>query len=89
MVANPNGTLEVFLRGPDDAVWHSWQPTWGPYYSMGGVVDGSPLAVREQLFATVSLWVNGPGTHEMYEQWRNPNNLWVGWQSRGGDIAVP
>jgi hypothetical protein len=89
VVANPNGTLEVFLRGPGDAIWHSWQPAWVPYYSLGGVTDSSPLAVQEQLSPTVSLWVHGTGTRQMYEQWRNPDNTWVGWQPRAGSIAVP
>jgi murein DD-endopeptidase MepM/ murein hydrolase activator NlpD len=89
VVANPNGTLEVFLRGPGDAIWHSWQPAWVPYYWLGGVTDSSPLAVQEQLSPTVSLWVHGTGTRQMYEQWRNPDNTWVGWQPRAGSIAVP
>jgi hypothetical protein len=89
IVANPNGALEVFLRGSDNGVWHSWQPSWGPYYSLGGLADSSPVVVLEQLYPTLTVWVNGVGTHEMYEQWRNPDSSWSGWQSRGGDIAVP
>ncbi|MEW2401774.1 hypothetical protein [Streptomyces sp. NPDC046862] len=42
---NADGRLEVFARGTDGALWHTWQTRpnggWGGWATLGGQVVGS------------------------------------------------
>jgi hypothetical protein len=88
VTSNPDGRLEVFARSSDGAVWHAWQPAWTPWASLGGSFQGGLVALEEALYPDIDVWAvatNG----QAQEQWRGPDNLWSGWQPRGGSIAVP
>src|SRR5258708_34517966 len=45
---NPDGRLEVFARGTDNALWHIWQTAvnngWSGRASLGGVLSPLPPA---------------------------------------------
>ncbi|MBJ7602473.1 MAG: glycoside hydrolase family 18 protein [Candidatus Dormibacteraeota bacterium] len=81
VTTTPQGPLDVFLRGGDNAVWHATQPNWSAWYSLGGVTVASPVAAQEQRPIT-TVWVNG-SNYGMYENYRTSN--WSGWIPRGGN----
>jgi len=83
VTTTPQGQLEVFARGPDNAVWHSLQPNWSAWSSLGGITVASPIATQEQRPYT-TVWVNG-SDYGMYEKYRDPNLIWSGWLARGGN----
>jgi hypothetical protein len=85
---NPDGRLEVFARSSDGAVWHAWQPAWTPWASLGGSFQGGLVALEEALYPDIDVWAVGTNG-QAQEQWRGADNLWSGWQPRGGSIEVP
>jgi hypothetical protein len=88
VTVNPDGHLEVFARSSDGAVWHSSQPAWTPWASLGGSFQGDPVVLNEALYPDLDLWAVG-ADGQAQEQWRGPDNVWSGWQSRGGPLVVP
>ena len=84
LVLNPGGWLEVFVRGPDDAVWHSWQWQWSPWSSLGGVITSNPAVTAAPQRSLLSLWAKGTD-QAMYENYSSANLGWSGWTSRGGN----
>lgn len=43
------GRLDILVRGPDNALWHSWSTDdaqhWQPWESLGGILTAAPAAV--------------------------------------------
>jgi hypothetical protein len=88
VTANPDGRLEVFARGAGGAIWHAWQPAWTSWASLGGPLQGDPVVLQETLYPDLDLWAVGTNG-QTSEQWRGTDNVWSGWQSRGGSLEVP
>ena len=73
---NGDGRLEVFMRGQDGAIYHSWQMApnggWSGWYSLGGNLAGNPVVGRNA-DGRLSVFARGPS-----------RDLWVISQSSGG-----
>src|SRR4051795_2169074 len=79
---NTNGTLEVFVRGPANALWHTWQyapgGTWTPWASLGGVITADPAAIPYSTGALV-VWTRGVD-NSAWHVWQNtPAGTWSAW----------
>ena len=70
---NANGTLEVFARRSDNALWHIWQTSpsggWSNWTSLGGNLTSGP-----------AVGINANGTLEVFAR-RSDNALWHIWQT--------
>src|SRR6266487_3707025 len=82
---DPQKSLDLFVTGTDNAVWHKWWDgaSWGGWESLGGSVFSVPTVVsgglgRLHLFA---LGADGTVCHK----WRGSTG-WGGWESLGGFI---
>jgi hypothetical protein len=88
VAVNDDGRLEVFIRGADGGVWHSWQPSpgagpWSGWTSLGGA-PAAQLAVAGSGAGPLSLIVEDPsGAHAVIRQ--QPSADWGGsWIPLGG-----
>jgi hypothetical protein len=78
---NPDGRLELFLRGADNKVYHRWQqgaggaltPTWA---SMGGSFAGSPVAAPNQN-GRLEVFVLGRDRSVHHDWQLAPNDGWA------------
>ncbi|HEX4002758.1 MAG TPA: hypothetical protein VHX36_08920 [Candidatus Acidoferrales bacterium] len=88
VATNADGRLEVFVIGPDNALWHTWQIDtvgggWSGWQSLGGSMASLPAVGR-----------NGDGRLEAFSKgtdgalwhiWQvAPNSPWSQWASLGG-----
>jgi hypothetical protein len=81
VVNNQNGPLDVFLVGPDHAVWHNWQvPSLGRWN--GWTRLGSPNAPISLLNA-IAVGKNLNGTLEVFVAGNN-GSVWHSWQQSAG-----
>ena len=87
---NRNGNLEVFDRGSDGSLEHSWQPpaTFGSWYSLGGGMFGDPSATTN-VNGNLEAFVVGTD-RKLYHNWQTtPSGGWAGWYSLGGWAQNP
>ncbi len=84
MVSWGKDRLDVFGRGTDDALWHTfYDGKWHAWDSLGGQITNSPTAVswgvnRLDVFAR---WKDGTLQHKFYD------GQWHDWESLGGQIT--
>ena len=88
MVLKTNGRLEVFARGQDNELLHTWQLAeggWSTWGSLGGDVGSAP-----------EVLVNGAGRLEAFHVadsgsvkhiWQPADGGWSDWSSLGGELA--
>ena len=79
------GRLDVFIRGTDNALWHSfWTGTaWSPFESLGGVLTSDPAAVSWGP-GRLDVFVRGTDNqlwHKVYA------GAWSGWEPLGGGLS--
>ena len=81
-------SLEVFVRGRDNALWHrSWNGTsWQAWQSLGGVLTSDPGSVAS---GTNRLEVFGRGADGAVWHRSFDGTSWGAWQSLGGRVAAP
>jgi hypothetical protein len=86
-VRNGDGLIQQFWRGPNDAVWTSFQNldngTWSTPTSLGGIVFSEPAVGRD---ATGRLVVSAIGGEDMlYTIWETTagSNTWGAWMPSG------
>ena len=91
VAANPDGRLEVFVRGADNALWHAAQTapgssTWSSPQSLGGAMASDPVAVAN---ADGRLEVFAVGTDRAlwHAAQTSPGGAWGGLSSLGGTVA--
>jgi acylphosphatase len=87
---NADGRLEVFTRGPDKAMWHSWQTApngnWSGWASLGGGISSAP-AYGRNADGRIEMFARGMDG-ALWHMWQTaPNNGWSGWASLGGLIT--
>ena len=78
--------IDVFARGKDNALWHTWysKPWIGKWESLGGVLTSGPSACS---WGSGRLDVFVKGTdNALYHKWYT-NNAWSGWESLGGVLT--
>lgn len=87
---NEDGRLEVFARGSDQALWHTWQTTpggsWSGWRSEGGWID--LLNVARSADGRLEVFARG-SDKALWHNWQTtPNGGWSGWNSLGGWIDL-
>jgi hypothetical protein len=88
VAANRDGRLEVFVRGVDNAVWHTWELTPGGAWatgwaSLGGVVTSAP-AVAPNADGRLEVLAVGADASTIYHQWQVvPGGAWSAWGPLG------
>ncbi len=95
--------LDVFVRGTDNAMWHTWRdpntPNWGSWESLGGVLTSSPDCVSWSA-DRLDCFVRGTDDTVFHKFW--DGNHWgpsrLGWEpisgkhklsGKSGSITVP
>ena len=87
VVSRSAGTLDVFIRGTDNALWHqAWSGTsWSGWESLGGVLGSSPAAVATGA-GRLDVFIRGQEGALWTRSW---TGSWNGWQGLGGVIVGP
>jgi hypothetical protein len=86
---NADGRLELFLRRPDNTMWHKWQGSpgggWSGWHSLGvGFISQPSVSInadgRLELFA---VYNDG----RLFHRWQGtPGGGWSGWADLGGEL---
>src|SRR6266511_1630162 len=95
MARDDSGSLVVFVRGTNDAVWLKWQLTpgssgsWSGWYTLGGVIKAAPVVATN---ADGRLEVFGVGSDNALWQRRQAqagpsSGGWYIWRSLSGVIV--
>jgi len=77
---NPNGILEVFVRGtPDKALWHCWQTSAGAsgysgWSSLGSTITTDPFVIANPS-NVLEVFARGTDGH-VYHCWQGPQGGW-------------
>ena len=84
VVSRSTGQLDMFKRGADNALWHrSWNGSWGPWVSLGGVLTSEPAAASWSS-DRLDVFVRGTDNALWHKWW---NGSWSGWASLGGVLT--
>jgi hypothetical protein len=91
---NVNGTLEVFVRAADSAVWHIWQiapaGAWSAWASLNGPPGlGTELdpCAAQNLDGRLEVFARGG---PLFHDWQYaPSGGWSAWASLGGPLPSP
>jgi hypothetical protein len=84
-----DGTIHVFARGVDGAVWQTWlqgDGTWHSWISLGGYTLSAPSATVRRGEGYLDLVVRG-GDSQMYHQAYLPGTGWSGFAPIGGVLT--
>lgn len=84
------GSLEIFARGSDSAVWHKRQTApsngWGEWASLGGWID--ILESARNADGRLEIFARGADKALWHNRQTTPNNGWSGWAPLGGWIDL-
>ncbi|MDA0164712.1 hypothetical protein OM076_30875 [Solirubrobacter ginsenosidimutans] len=83
------GTIHVFVRGPDGAVYQSWLQDDGSFHSwnsLGGYTLSAPAVTPRRGTPYLDLVVRG-GDSQMYQQSYVPGTGWSGFAAIGGVLT--
>jgi Repeat of unknown function (DUF346) len=88
---NADGRLEVFARGTDNAVWHTWElapgGAWSAWTSLGGPVAGPPDVGMNESNGLLEVFARGPD-NALWHAWQNsPGGTWTQWSSLAGSLT--
>jgi Repeat of unknown function (DUF346)/IPT/TIG domain len=90
-VANPSqpARLDVFIRGSDNALWHTYSVNddgnWNSWDGLGGTLASAPAAVSWQDGNRIDVFVRGTDDG-LYHRWWD-GFRWNGWEGLGGVLA--
>lgn len=82
----PDGTIDVFAKGPDDQIYHRYHTITGPWTewgSIGGTATSAPASSVRNGTNTIDVVVKG-GDGAFYFKYWSPSTGWSGWASLGG-----
>jgi hypothetical protein len=84
------GSIEVFVVGTDNAVWHNWTVDaaldWAGWSSLGGSIASSPVVANNS--GTGNVIVSGLGTDSSIWYTAHPNGSgWTPFASLGGFLT--
>ncbi|GGS82925.1 hypothetical protein ACFFV7_45420 [Nonomuraea spiralis] len=87
---NADGRLEVFARGNDDALIHTYQTRpnndWSFWSSLGGGLAGQPAVARNADGRLEAFSITEDGA--LWHMWQiAPNSGWSDWQTLGGRLS--
>jgi len=89
-MVRPDGTLDVFVRGTDDAVHHASKPKggdWAQWQSLGGVASSGPGATNRLGTDIISMLVIGADRALYHKSW-NPRDGWSDYESLGPQVVA-
>jgi hypothetical protein len=74
VAVNSDGRLEVFVIGPQNALYHKWQTspgssTWTAWTSLGGSISGSPAVIQNQ-DGRLEAFVVGESNNALFHKWQ-------------------
>lgn len=80
-----DGTIDVFAKGPDDAIWHRYLTAgvWSDWGSIGGITSSAPASTSRMSTGELDVIVKG-GDNGLYHKYWTPTGGWSGWGSLGG-----
>jgi hypothetical protein len=82
--------LDVFTRGSDNTLHHTWStqvfPTWAPWESLGGTLTSAPTAVSWGNRNRIDVFVRGTDNALWHKWWDGAR--WNGWESLGGVVTA-
>jgi hypothetical protein len=88
--SNPDGRLEVFAAGSDDALWHIWQLTpnglWSSWNSLGtppNTVFGNPASSITNADGRIEIFTSGTDRNRWHIWQIAPGGSWSSWNSLG------
>jgi hypothetical protein len=83
---NAGGGLEVFARGTDDRLWHTWQTSdgWSEWDSLGGSIRFGPSVVNHTGGGLEVFSVGEDGA--LWHIWQESYG-WSQWASLGGSLT--
>jgi hypothetical protein len=90
-VANPSqpDRLDVFVRGTDNALWHTFTANndghWNGWVTLGGGLASAPAAVSWQDGSRIDVFVRGTDAGLWHKWWDGSH--WSGWEGLGGILA--
>jgi hypothetical protein len=82
------GTLQIFYRGEDTAIWSRWrdpQGNWSPESQIGGSVIGDAAACQVPNERTLQLFYRGTDK-ALWTRWRDSDGNWSGEDRLGGAL---
>jgi hypothetical protein len=81
--------IDVFGRGTDSGLWHTFKtnntPNWRNWQSLGGVLNSDASAVSWGAQNRIDVFVRGVDNGLWHRWWDGAG--WRGWESLGGDLA--
>jgi IPT/TIG domain/Repeat of unknown function (DUF346) len=82
--------LDVFTRGSDNTLHHTWStqvfPTWAPWESLGGTLTSAPTAVSWGNRNRIDVFVRGTDNALWHKWWDGAS--WSGWEYQGGGLSA-
>jgi hypothetical protein len=85
------GSIEVFVVGIDNALWHNWTVDdafdWSGWSSLGGAIAGSPVAAIENSNGLVSVFGTGTDAALWYTAHPWGSGVWTPFASLGGSLT--
>jgi hypothetical protein len=90
---NKNGTLEVFARGTDNALYHIWQTSaggsaWSGWVGLDGTTLTGPPAVARNSDGTLEVFARGTDNALIHRRQNVPSGGWLDWQRVEGLIDM-
>ncbi len=89
---NDDGTVEVFVRGTDNALYHNWNNSWtghpsdwSGWESLGGILT-SNISVVKNAYHGLEAFVRGNDNHLYHIAQSKQHGNWSGWESLVGGI---
>jgi len=77
--AQDANSLDVFVQGPDHALWHEHYQSgsgWSAWESLGGILTSSPAAATAQGTSRIDVFVRGT-TGVLWQ--KTYNGEWFDW----------
>jgi len=90
VVRNGKDELEVFVRGPDDALYHRTQrsdTSWSDWTSLGGTLTSDPIVVLD-IQGRLRVIARGPDEGLFTIEQQEVGACWSAWSPLGGSFAT-
>lgn len=92
LFVNPDGRVEVFVRGADRAAWHAAERSpggeWGRWWSLGGDLR-SMVTVTANRDGSPHVFAIGDNVGHVFHRFRTAPTEWSGWRYLGARGNTP
>ncbi|MDW5595062.1 hypothetical protein VSS74_11975 [Conexibacter stalactiti] len=85
--ARADGTVDVFAKGPDNAIWHRYltNGVWSDWGSIGGIGTSAPASTSRMWSPNLDVFVKG-NDNRIYHKYWTPADGWTDWGSLDGQF---